>query len=68
MSVHYHPGKGNVVEDAISRLSIGNVPHVEEQRKELVKYVHMLACLGVRFMSISDSGVTVQNGENILWQ
>ena len=63
MSVHYHPGKVNVVADALSRLSMGNVAHVEEKRKELVKDVHRLARLGVRLMSISNNGVTVQNGE-----
>ena len=41
---------------------MGSVTHVEENRKELVKDVHRLARLGVRLMSISDSGVTVQNG------
>ena len=62
MSVHYHPGKANVVADALSILSMGTVAHVEEKRKELVKDVHRLSRLGVRLMSISDSGVTVQNG------
>ena len=62
MCVHYHPGKVNVVADALSRLSMGSVAHVEEKRKELVKDVHRLARLGVCFMSISDNGVTVQNG------
>ena len=33
-----------------------------KKRKDLVKDVHRLARLGVRLMSISDSGVTVQNG------
>ena len=58
MKVHYHPGKANVVADAISRLFIGSVAHVEEERKELVTDVHWLAHLGVRLMSISN---TVQN-------
>ena len=62
MSVHYYPGKANVVADALSRLSMGSVAHVEEERKELAKDVHRLARLGVRLMSISDGGVTVQNG------
>ena len=62
MSVHYHTGKENEVADALSRLSMGSVAHVEKQRKEIVKDVHRLARLGVRLMSISDSGVTVQNG------
>ena len=61
-SVHYHLGKANVVADALSRLSIGSVAHVEEKRKELLKDVHRLDRLGVCLMSISDNGVTVQNG------
>ena len=35
---------------------------LREERKDLVKDVHMLARLGVCHMSISDRGVTVQNG------
>ncbi|KAH0709589.1 hypothetical protein KY284_011016 [Solanum tuberosum] len=62
MNVLYHPGKANVVADALSRLSIGSVAHVEEERKDLAKDVHKLARLGVRLMSISDGGVTVHNG------
>ena len=62
MSVHYHHGKVNVVADSLSRLSMGSVAHVEEERKELVKDVHSLASLGVQLRRISDSGVTVQNG------
>ena len=62
ISVHYHPGKANVVADALSILYMGSVAHVEEERKELVKDVHRLARLGFRLMSISDIGVTVQNG------
>ena len=45
MSVHYHPGKENIVADALSRLSMGSVAHVEEKRKDLVKDVHRLARL-----------------------
>ncbi|KAH0776358.1 hypothetical protein KY290_007769 [Solanum tuberosum] len=61
-NVLYHPGKANVVEDALSRLSMGSVAHIEEERKELAKDVHRLTRLGVFLMSISDGGVTVQNG------
>ena len=39
MSVHYHSGKANVVVDALSRLSMGSVAHVEEERKKNVKDV-----------------------------
>ncbi|KAH0652823.1 hypothetical protein KY289_030501 [Solanum tuberosum] len=62
MSMHYHPGNANVVADALSRLSMGSISHVEKERKELAKEVHRLARLVVRLMSISDGGVTVQNG------
>ena len=41
---------------------MGSVAHVEDERKELLKDVHRLARLGVCLMSISNSGVTVQNG------
>ncbi|WMV18455.1 hypothetical protein MTR67_011840, partial [Solanum verrucosum] len=54
--------KANVVEDDLSRLSMGSVAHIEEERKELARDVHRLARLGVRCMSISDGGVIVQNG------
>ena len=67
MSEHYHPGKENVVADALSRLSKVSVAHVEEERNELVKDVYRLARLGVRLMSISNIGVTVQTGQNCLW-
>ena len=63
MSVHYHPGKANVVGYALGKLSMDSVAHVREERNELVKDVHRLAHLGVRLMSISDNGVTIQNGE-----
>ena len=59
MSVHYHFGKANVVSVSLSRLSMGSVAHVEDEKKELVKDVHRLARLGVRLMSIKDNGVTV---------
>ena len=33
MSVLYHPGKANVVADALSRLSMNSVYHVEHEKK-----------------------------------
>ena len=33
MSVHYHPGKENIVADALSRLSMGSVAHVGGKNK-----------------------------------
>ena len=48
MSVFYHPGKANMVADALNHITTGIVSHVEESKKDLVKDVHKLATLGVR--------------------
>ena len=53
MSMHYHPCKANVVEDTITRLCMGSIYYVEEERKEIVKDVHRLAHLEDLLMSIS---------------
>ena len=59
MNVHYHPGKANVVADALSRMSMGSTAHVEDEKKELVKEVHRLARLGVRLVDSTSGGVSV---------
>ena len=65
MSVLYHPSKANVVADALSRLSMNSVSHVEDEKNELVREVHHLARLGVRLIESSDGSVTIQNGQNL---
>ena len=45
MSVLYHPGKDNVVADALSCMTLGSVSHVEKDKKDLVKDVHRLTRL-----------------------
>ena len=42
MNFHYHPGKANVVADALSRMSMGSKAHVKDEKKELVKNIHRL--------------------------
>lgn len=39
---------------------MGSVAHVEDERKELVKDVHRIACLGVCLIELSDMGVITQ--------
>ena len=62
MNVLYHPSKANVVSNGLSKLYIGSVGYVEEERKKLAKDVHRLGRLRVCFMSISDGEVTKHNG------
>ena len=45
MSTFYHPGKANVVVDALRRFSMGSIVYVEEKERELAKDVHKLARL-----------------------
>lgn len=37
MSILYHPGKANVVADDLSRLCMGSIAHLEEDKKQLAK-------------------------------
>ncbi|WMV50714.1 hypothetical protein MTR67_044099 [Solanum verrucosum] len=39
-SILYHPGKPNVMANVLSRVSLGSVAHVDDDRKELVRDVH----------------------------
>ncbi|WMV18648.1 hypothetical protein MTR67_012033 [Solanum verrucosum] len=62
MSVLNHPGKANVVADAISHLSMNNVSHVEEGKKEFVCDVHRLTKLGVQLVESNGGAIFVHNG------
>ena len=57
MNVHYHPGKANIVADALSTISMGSTAHVEDEKKELAKDVHRLTILGVRLVDSTSGGV-----------
>ena len=58
MNVHYHPGKVDVVADSLSKMSMGKSTHIEDEKKELVKYIHRLARLGVRLVDSTSGGVS----------
>ena len=45
-----------MVVDALRRLSMGSTSHVEEEKRELAKYVHILARVGVRLMDLQKEG------------
>ena len=57
MSVLYHPGKTNVVDDALSRMSMGSVAHIENSKKKLAQEVHQLARLGVCLVYSAEGSV-----------
>lgn len=61
MSVLNHPHKANVVTDALSRMFMGSVAHVENGKKKLVQEVYQLAQLGVHLVDSAEGSVWVQN-------
>ena len=61
MNVHYHPGKAKVVDDSLSRLSMGSVSHIDDEKKELVKELHQFARFGVRLVDTPSGGVSVHS-------
>lgn len=62
INILYHLGKLNVVVDALSRLSMNSVAHIEDEKKKLVHIVHRLARLSVHLGHFDEDGVIVQNG------
>ncbi|KAJ8760530.1 hypothetical protein K2173_015197 [Erythroxylum novogranatense] len=50
----YHPGKANVVADALSRKSMGSLHHISIQKKELVQDLNELFNVGLH-LEVSDS-------------
>ncbi|KAF3640589.1 hypothetical protein FXO37_23390 [Capsicum annuum] len=51
----------NVVADALSKLSMGSVSHVEDDKKKLVQEVYQLVRLGVLLVDSTEGSVWVQN-------
>lgn len=61
MSILYHPGKANVVADALSKMSMGSVAHVEDGKKNLAQEVHQLTRIGVYLVDSVEGSVWVQS-------
>ncbi|XP_070025155.1 uncharacterized protein [Nicotiana sylvestris] len=61
VDIIYHPGKANVVADALSQCSMGSLAHVEADKRTMMKEVHRLANLGVRLLDSEHGGVVLQN-------
>ncbi|XP_070056466.1 uncharacterized protein [Nicotiana tomentosiformis] len=56
IDILYHPGKANVVPDALSQKSMGSLVHLEAYQRLLAKEVHRLASLGVRLADSNEGG------------
>ena len=67
VSVLYHPVKCNVVADALSRMTMDSVCHIDEPKKYVVKDIHRLARLDVRLEDSSGGGFMVHNNSESSW-
>src|SRR5262249_49054378 len=54
-TILYHPGKANVVADALSRKSSGSLAHISTEKRQLVKELHELYDQGLQ-LTLLDSG------------
>ena len=51
----YHPGKANMVADALSRKSSGSLAHISNEKRPLIQELHQLVDQGL-MMELSRSG------------
>ena len=47
-SIPYHPGKANVIADALSRKLAGNFAHISIKRRPIIKELHELIDQGLQ--------------------
>ena len=61
VGILYHPGKANMVADALSRKAIASNYRQPMERQGITRDLHQLASLGVHLIESSEKVVIVQN-------
>ncbi|XP_017972518.1 PREDICTED: uncharacterized protein LOC18507117 [Theobroma cacao] len=56
-TILYHPGKTNVVADALSQKSMGSLAHISTNRRFLIREVHSLGDMGVHLEVLEASAL-----------
>ena len=56
----YHPGKANVVADALSKKSMGSLAHISVHKRSIVKELGDLFNMGVQFEVTESQGLVAQ--------
>ena len=55
-TILYHPGKANVVADALSRKSMGSLAHISVERRPLIRELHEQELRGIQ-LEIKKRGI-----------
>ncbi|CAN4084983.1 unnamed protein product [Withania somnifera] len=66
IDILYHPGKANVVADALSRMTTVSTNKESTERQGMAKDLRQLANLGVRLLETPKEGIVVYNVARIL--
>ena len=61
VDILYHPGKENVVADALSHKSMGSLTDVQPERRDMVREIQRLSSLGVHLANSEDSRVSIRD-------
>ena len=59
-TIHYHPGKANVVADALSRKSMGSLSHLPVSRRKMVQEWQTFMSNGVQFQLLDSTALLAQ--------